>query len=96
MPYSGAWDAGALLIGLTGWESGALGPLKNAHPLLLTAGVLGARLVFAIAWLIPRQATQVISSSSWWLSLGGPPVIVYCWDLPPVSWVTSTITYNVP
>lgn len=44
---------GALLIGVTGWESGALAPLKNVHPVLLTAGVLGASLVFAIAWLIP-------------------------------------------
>jgi transporter family-2 protein len=46
--------AGAVLIGLTGWQSGALAPLKDVHPLLLTAGVLGASLVFAIAWLIPR------------------------------------------
>ena len=45
---------GALAIGLTGWENGALGPLKQVHPLLLTAGVLGACLVFAIAWLIPQ------------------------------------------
>ena len=45
---------GALVIGLTGWESGALGPLKQVHPLLLTAGALGACLVFAIAWLIPQ------------------------------------------
>jgi transporter family-2 protein len=45
---------GALAIGLTGWESGALGPLKEVHPLLLTAGALGACLVFAIAWLIPQ------------------------------------------
>ncbi len=44
----------ALAIGLTGWREGALGPLKNVHPLLLTAGALGASLVFAIAWSIPR------------------------------------------
>jgi transporter family-2 protein len=46
--------AGAVLIGLTGWQAGALQPLKQVHPLLLTAGILGASLVFAIAWLIPR------------------------------------------
>jgi len=46
--------AGAVAIGLTGWRSGALQPLKEVHPLLLTAGVLGASLVFAIAWLIPQ------------------------------------------
>jgi bacterial/archaeal transporter family-2 protein len=44
----------ALAIGLTGWREGALGPLKSVHPLLLTAGALGASLVFAIAWSIPR------------------------------------------
>ena len=45
---------GALVIGLGGWRSGALEPLKQVHPILLTAGILGACLVFAIAWLIPR------------------------------------------
>ena len=45
---------GAVAIGLTGWQSGALEPLKQVHPLLLTAGLLGASLVFAIAWLIPQ------------------------------------------
>jgi len=45
---------GATAIGLTGWQSGALQPLKDVHPLLLTAGILGACLVFAIAWLIPQ------------------------------------------
>lgn len=45
---------GALAIGLTGWESGALRPLSEVHPLLLTAGLMGASLVFAIAWLIPQ------------------------------------------
>ena len=45
---------GALAIGLTGWQSGALGPLRQVQPILLTAGILGASLVFAIAWLIPQ------------------------------------------
>jgi len=51
------WCIGALaavIIGLTGWKSGALVPLKQVHPILLTAGALGACLVFAIAWLIPQ------------------------------------------
>ena len=50
------WCIGALAavaIGLTGWKSGALAPLSQVHPLLLTAGLMGASLVFAIAWLIP-------------------------------------------
>jgi bacterial/archaeal transporter family-2 protein len=45
---------GAVLIGLTGWQQGALSPIKDVHPLLLSAGILGASLVFGIAWLIPR------------------------------------------
>ena len=44
----------AVLIGLTGWKTGALKPLTEVHPILLTAGALGACLVFAIAWLIPQ------------------------------------------
>jgi transporter family-2 protein len=44
----------ALIIGLTGYQDGALGPLKQVNPWLLTAGGLGACLVFAIAWLIPQ------------------------------------------
>jgi len=45
---------GALIIGATGWESGALNGLKDVNPILLTAGLMGACLVFAIAWLIPQ------------------------------------------
>src|ERR1700693_53679 len=44
---------GALAIGLTGWQPGALNALKDLNPVLLTAGLMGACLVFAIAWLIP-------------------------------------------
>lgn len=44
----------ALLIGLTGWQSGALNGLSTVNPLLLTAGAFGASLVFGIAWLIPQ------------------------------------------
>jgi bacterial/archaeal transporter family-2 protein len=45
---------GALAIGLSGWQSGALNPIRQVHPVLLTAGLLGTSLVFAIAWLIPQ------------------------------------------
>lgn len=44
----------AIIVGLTGWQQGALSPIKQVNPLLLTAGALGACLVFAIAWLIPQ------------------------------------------
>lgn len=45
---------GAVLIGLTGWKANALSGLKHINPILLLAGVLGASLVFAIAWAIPQ------------------------------------------
>src|SRR6266478_4450947 len=44
----------ALIIGFSGWQSGALQPLAQVNPWLLTAGALGASLVFGIAWLIPQ------------------------------------------
>ncbi len=57
------WCIGALAavgIGLTGWREGALAPLKQVHPLLMTAGILGACLVFAIAWLIPQVGAGTV------------------------------------
>jgi transporter family-2 protein len=45
---------GAVVIGLTGWQADALKPLKLVNPVLLTAGLMGACLVFVIAWLIPQ------------------------------------------
>jgi bacterial/archaeal transporter family-2 protein len=44
----------AVIIGATGWQSGALSGLRNINPVLLTAGAMGASLVFGIAYLIPR------------------------------------------
>jgi bacterial/archaeal transporter family-2 protein len=44
----------ALIIGVTGWQSGALSALTTVNPILLTAGAMGASLVFGIAYLIPR------------------------------------------
>jgi bacterial/archaeal transporter family-2 protein len=46
--------ATAVAIGLTGWQTGALSGLGQVNPLLLTAGAMGASLVFGIAYLIPR------------------------------------------
>lgn len=45
---------GACVIGATGWTAGALDGLKDVNPVLLIAGVMGALLVFAIAWAIPK------------------------------------------
>ena len=44
----------AVIIGLTGWQAGALGGLSQVNPLMLTAGAMGACLVFAIAWIAPQ------------------------------------------
>ena len=52
--------AGALVIGATGWQSGALSGLKDVNPILLTAGLMGACLVFAIAWLIPQVGAGAV------------------------------------
>ncbi len=51
------WCVGAamaVVIGATGWRSGVLDGLRDVNPILLTAGAMGACLVFGIAWLIPR------------------------------------------
>jgi|SRR5688572_26464308 transporter family-2 protein len=45
---------GAVIIGMTGWQSGALSGLRNVNPLMLTAGLMGASLVFGIAAIIPQ------------------------------------------
>ena len=45
---------GAVAIGLTGWRSGALDGVSQVNPVLLTAGLMGAALVFGIVWLIPQ------------------------------------------
>lgn len=51
---------GAVVIGLTGWTGGALAGLKDIHPILLTAGLMGACLVFAIAWMIPQVGARAM------------------------------------
>lgn len=57
------WCVGAftaVVIGATGWRTGALSGIKDVHPALLTAGALGACLVFAIAWMTPRVGAQSV------------------------------------
>ena len=44
----------AVVVGFTGWRPGALSGLGQVNPLLLTAGVMGALLVFAIAKAVPE------------------------------------------
>jgi transporter family-2 protein len=88
------WCIGALtavIIGLTGWQSGALQPLKQVHPLLLTAGVLGASLVFAIAWLIPQVgAGPLMITLLAGQVIGGLIMSHYGWlgsPVEPVTWL---------
>ncbi|MCW5978344.1 MAG: DMT family transporter [Bryobacteraceae bacterium] len=86
------WFIGALtavVIGLTGWRQGALAPIAKVHPLLLTAGALGACLVFAIAWLIPRiGAGPVMISLLAGQILGGLVMSHFGWLGSPVQPVT--------
>jgi bacterial/archaeal transporter family-2 protein len=82
------WCIGALaavIIGATGWQSGALDGLKDVHPILLTAGALGACLVFAIAWLIPQVgAGAVMITLIAGQVLGGMILSHYGWLGSPV------------
>ena len=80
---------GALCIGLSGWRSGALEPLKQVHPVLLTAGVLGACLVFAIAWLIPKVgAGNIMIVLLAGQVIGGLVMSHYGWLGSPVQPIT--------
>jgi len=80
---------GALAIGVSGWQSGALGPLRQVHPALLTAGVLGACLVFAIAWLIPKVgAGSVMITLLAGQVIGGLIMSHYGWLGSPVQPIT--------
>src|SRR6201986_2284012 len=50
----------AVIIGATGWRSGALAGLRDVPVVLLTAGALGACLGFAIAWLLPQGGARAM------------------------------------
>jgi transporter family-2 protein len=87
---------GAVTIGLTGWETGALQPLKLVHPVLLTAGILGACLVFAIAWLIPQVgAGPVMITLLAGQVVGGLIMSHFGWLGSPVQPITLTRALGV-
>jgi transporter family-2 protein len=87
---------GAMAIGLSGWRNGALDPLNQVHPALLTAGVLGACLVFAIAWLIPRVgAGSVMITLLAGQVLGGIILSHFGWLGSPIQPITVTKTVGV-
>lgn len=51
------WTIGgitAIIIGLTAWDPAVFSNLKEVPLWLLTAGAMGAALVFGIAWVIPQ------------------------------------------
>ena len=82
---------GAVAIGGTGSQPGALGPLKQVHPALLTAGILGACLVFAIAWLIPQVgAGTVMITLLAGQVIGGLVLSHFGWMVSPVQPITAT------
>jgi transporter family-2 protein len=81
----------AVIIGATGWRSGALAGLRDVPLILLTAGALGACLVFAIAWLLPQVGARAMFITL--LAgqiLGGMTLSHYGWlgsAVQKVSWV---------
>ncbi len=88
------WCVGAVaavLIGLSGWRSGALTGLKDVPPILLTAGALGACLVFAIAWMLPEVgARAVFITLIAGQVIGGMVLSHYGWLGSPVQKISMT------
>ena len=81
----------ALAIGLSGWQRGALAPVRSVNPILLTAGMMGACLVFAIAWLIPRVgAGPVMITLLAGQIIGGLVLSHFGWLGSPVQPITLT------
>lgn len=81
----------AVAIGLTGWRPGALDPVRSINPVLLTAGMMGACLVFAIAWLIPEVgAGSVMITLLAGQVIGGLLLSHFGWLGSPVEPVTLT------
>ena len=86
----------AIVIGVTGWKAGALAPIATINPWLLTAGILGACLVFAIAWLIPSVgAGPVMIALLAGQVVGGLVMSHFGWlgsPVEPISWIKAVGT----
>jgi transporter family-2 protein len=83
----------AILIGATGWQSGVLDGLRGVSPWLLTAGGLGACLVFAIAWLLPDVgARAMFISLIAGQVLGGMIISHFGWFGSPIQRITPLNT----
>jgi len=86
---------GAVGIGLTGWRQGALSGLKDVNPVMLTAGLMGACLVFAISWLIPQVgAGSVMITLLAGQILGGMVMSHFGWLGSPEEPVTLTKAFG--
>jgi bacterial/archaeal transporter family-2 protein len=82
---------GAVVIGVTGWQSGALSGLRTVSPVMLTAGAIGASLVFAIAWIIPQiGAGPMTFALLAGQIIGGMVLSHYGWLGSPVQPITAT------
>jgi|SRR5579871_6347393 len=82
---------GAVIIGLTGYQANVLSPLKHLNPILLTAGLMGACLVFGIAWLIPQiGAGRLMIALLAGQIVGGLVLSHYGWLGSPQEPVTLT------
>ena len=81
----------AVVIGLSGWQSGVLAPLKQVSPIMLTAGAMGACLVFGISWLFPRiGANPVMITLLAGQILAGMVMSHFGWLGSPVQPITVT------
>jgi transporter family-2 protein len=81
----------ALVIGLSGWQAGALAGLRGVNPVLLTAGAIGACLVFGIGWLIPQiGASSVMFGLLAGQIIGGMVLSHFGWLGSPVQPVSVT------
>lgn len=79
----------AVAIGMFGWRQGALTPLSEVNPVLLTAGAIGACLVFGIAWLIPQMgAGNVMIALLAGQVIGGLIMSHFGWLGSPVQPIT--------
>ena len=81
----------AVIIGFTGWHSGALSGVSQVNPIMFTAGAMGACLVFAIAWIAP----QVPAGTFFIILLTGQVLSAmiighFGWIGSPVNQITST------
>ena len=81
----------ALVIGLSGWQAGALAGLRGVNPVLLTAGAIGACLVFGIGWLIPQiGASSVMFGLLAGQIIGGMVLSHFGWLGSPIQPVSLT------